>query len=103
MHPVFDDLRRDASHGLRVLAKNRGFTAVAVLTLALGIGATSAIFSVLNTVVLAPLPFRDPDQLVMVQTTNAEGRQRGVTFDTFEAWRTNTRTLKGIAYALMGQ
>ena len=61
---MFEDLGRDINYGLRLLAKNRGFTIVAGLTLALGIGATSAIFSVLNASVLAPLPFRDPERLV---------------------------------------
>src|SRR5437870_1575779 len=103
MHSVLDDLRRDASHGLRVLAKNRGFTCVAALTLALGIGATSAIFSVLNAVVLAPLPFRDPERLVMIQAVNDAGRPRGVPLDTVDAWRRTSKTLEKVAYVLMGQ
>ena len=65
-------MANDIRYALRTLLKNRGFAAVAVVTLALGIAATTAIFSVVNGVVLRPLPFPDPDRVVQVWTTTRE-------------------------------
>ena len=66
--------RQDLVFGVRMLYKNRGFTAVALLALALGIGANTAIFSVVNAVLLRPLPFRDPQRLIMIWENH---QQRG--------------------------
>ena len=62
--PWLDDLVRDLRYGLRVLNRQRMFAAVAVLTLAIGIGATTAVFSVVNGVLLRPLAYPEPDRLV---------------------------------------
>src|SRR5579862_2775806 len=66
---TFDDLRQDLRYAVRGLARRPGFTAVAVLTLAIGIGATTAIFSAVHTLILQPLPFREPDRLMKVSLT----------------------------------
>src|SRR6266480_5236781 len=85
---LLEDSVRDLRHGIRLLRRSPGFTAAAVVTLALGIGATSAIFSVVRTVMLEPLPYPDPDRIVAVWETNRGGTNRNVIAPAnFVAWR----------------
>lgn len=92
---VIGDSLRDIRHGLRVLWRSPGFTTAALLTLAIGIGATAAVFGVVRAVILEPLPYRDPDGLVAIWETNRGGTTRNVIAPAnFVAWRERTRTLE---------
>jgi putative ABC transport system permease protein len=92
---LLEDSARDVRHGVRLLQRAPGFTAAALVTLALGIGATSAIFSVVRTVMLAPLPYREPERIVAIWETNRGGTSRNVIAPAnFVAWRERTQTLE---------
>jgi predicted permease len=90
-------LLQDLRYGFRMLAKNPGFTAVAVLTLALGIGANTAIFSVVYGVLLRPLPYPKPDQIVELREVNAKGGRMNFADPNFEDVRSQSHAFQGVA------
>jgi putative ABC transport system permease protein len=102
--PSLESFFQDIRFGLRSLRKNRGFTAVAIITLALGIGATTAIFTVVNAVLLRPLPYPHPEELVYVQEILGNfGLQDFVLSNQFAAWRDRSKTLRQVAAYMSAQ
>ncbi len=102
---------QDLRFGARMLMKQPGFTLIAVLTLALGIGANTAIFSVVNAVMLRPLPYSEPDRLVQVWATNPQANRWGdwVSYPDFRDWREQNTVFeeigacRGFAFNLSGE
>jgi predicted permease len=90
-------LIQDLKYGLRMLAKDPGFTAVAIFALALGIGANTAIFSVVNGVLLRPLPYPEPERLMMIYERTKEFNENSVAYPNFLDWRRDQRSFTDIA------
>jgi predicted permease len=88
---------QDLSYGARVLIKSPGFALIAVLTLALGVGANTAIFSVVNGVLLNPLPYPQPNQLVSIFTKMPNFDDASISYPNFEDWRRMNRTFSDMA------
>jgi putative ABC transport system permease protein len=93
MRSFWQDLR----YGARMLAKNPGFTLIAVVTLALGIGANTAIFSVVNALLLRPLPYTEAERLALLAQRSSDGERQGAPYPNFEDWRTRAQSFSGMA------
>jgi predicted permease len=104
----FERLVQDLRYGFRMLAKSPGFTAIAILTLALGIGANTALFSVVNGVLLNPLPYPNPDQLTWIAESKPNFATGSISFPNFLDWQKNNHTFtsmglsRGYQYNLTG-
>ena len=94
---LVESVIQDVRFGLRMLRKNPGFTAVAVITLALGIGVNTAMFSVVEGVLLAPLPYRSPDRLVTVWESNSRVPIDSISYPNFRDWQRDARSFKQMA------
>jgi putative ABC transport system permease protein len=92
-----ETLWQDFRYGLRMLAKAPGFTAIAILTLALGIGANTAIFSVVNGVLLNPLPYEQPDRLIAIYSNTKEFHHSSISYPNFLDWVRDNRSFSGLA------
>ena len=90
-------LSQDIRYALRMLVKNPGFTIVAVLTLALGIGANTAIFSVVNAVLLSPLRYQQPERLVALYERQPDFEHSSISYPNFLDWRTMNHSFTAIA------
>ena len=104
MNVLLGDLR----YLIRTIVKGPGFTITAIITLALGIGATTAVFSIVNTVLLKPLVVSDPDRLVMLLTTEVSEKGDIIRADSdasplkFELWRGQTNVIQNVSAFLPG-
>jgi len=88
---------RDFSYAARALRRSPGFTVTAMAVLALGIGSITAIFSVVNKVLLEPLPYPDPDRLVQLVSTSQLGNQNVASIPKYVVWRDNTNVFQDMA------
>jgi putative ABC transport system permease protein len=95
---MFETVMQDVRYGARMLAKHKAFTAIAVITLALGIGANTAIFSVVNELLLRPLPYRDADRIVTMWEVSPEGRHQNTTSrQNYRIWKAQGSSFEQMA------
>jgi predicted permease len=94
-----EEFLQDLRYGARTLRKNPGFTAIAVLTLALGIGANTSLFSVVNGVLLNPLPYPHPEQLVTLHESKPNFPSGSVSYPNFRDWQKDNHTFSSMAIA----
>ncbi len=95
--PFLETLTQDVVYGLRVLRKNPGFALITVLTLALGIGANTALFSIVNGVLLNPLPYPKPSELVTVHASKPNFDTGSISYPNFRDWQRDNQTLAALA------
>src|SRR5688500_15815111 len=96
-HSFLEGHMHDIRWAARSLRKQPGFTLLALITLALGIGATTTAFTVLDTVLLRPLPYEASDRLVFIRERTAEGRLLPPSYPNFDDWRQQARSFTGVA------
>src|SRR4030095_12942883 len=99
---VIENLMQDVRYGLRRLGKGPGFTAVSTLSLALGIGANTAIFSLVDAVLLKLLPVKNPEQLVALEAFNQRGERSNFSYPAFEQLRDLPQVFTGVLAAVDG-
>jgi predicted permease len=92
-----EEFVQDLRYGARTLRKNPGFTAIAILTLTLGIGANTSLFSVVNAVLLDPLPYPHPEQLVMLHESKPNFRSGSISYPNFRDWQKNNHSFSAMA------
>jgi MacB-like periplasmic core domain len=92
-----NQLLQDIRYALRMLAKSPGFAAIAILTLALGIGANTALFSVVNGVLLNPLPYPQPEQLITLHESKPNFNTGSIAYPNFLDWKKDDHTLSSVA------
>jgi len=96
------DLFRDLRFAARLLLKDRWFTLMAVVVLALGIGANNAVFTIVNAVLIRSLPLPKPEQIVFIGTRDNQGRDLGVSLLDFQDWQRSARTMSAMSFVFSG-
>jgi putative ABC transport system permease protein len=94
---LIEDFTNDTGYALRILRRSPGFTATAVLALALGIGANTAIFTVVNSVLLQPLAYPEPDRLVQLEMSSPQGNANITSIPKYIAWKAQTQVFSDVA------